>query len=341
MTSASAVVCERLSKIYRSPLGRGGVTALSGLDLRVPAGQTFGLLGPNGAGKTTLVKLLLAIAFPTAGRAAVLDRPPGDVRAKARIGYLPENHRYPPHLTAEQVLHHFGRLSGMGREERTRRVSALLRRVRMEEWSRVRVHKYSKGMMQRLGMAQAILNEPDLLILDEPTDGVDPIGRREIRDLLLEQKARGATIFLNSHLLSEVERLCDRVAILKDGVLLREGQVADLTRQKSVFEVDVRPTAPGVLEAIAPRVPGLAIVPPIGAGAAAGGGPAPVTGPATGAGPAPLPRLQRLELSGDVPALNRAIDTLRGQGVEIAAIQPRRDSLEDVFIRVLEEGETQ
>jgi ABC-2 type transport system ATP-binding protein len=277
----------------------------------VPRGRTFGLLGPNGAGKTTLVKLLLAIAFPTSGTASVLGRPPGDVRAKERIGYLPENHRYPPHLTGEQVLHHFGRLSGLREPDRSRRIEKLLRRVRMEEWRGVRVHKYSKGMMQRLGMAQAILNDPDLLILDEPTDGVDPIGRREIRDLLLEQKERGATIFLNSHLLSEVERLCDRVAILKEGVLLREGLVSDLTRPRSAWQIDVRPAAPGVLESLTPDVPDLR---PAGAG---------------------------LELSGDVPALNRAIDALRGRGVEIVAVVPRRDSLEDVFIRVLEEGEPQ
>jgi len=307
------------------------VVALAGLDLRVPAGQTFGLLGPNGAGKTTLVKLLLAIAFPTSGRAKVLDRPPGNVRAKARIGYLPENHRYPPHLTGEQVLHHFGRLSGLAREERSRRVTTLLRRVRMEEWSGVRVHKYSKGMMQRLGMAQAILNEPELLILDEPTDGVDPIGRREIRDLLLEQRERGATIFLNSHLLSEVERLCDRVAILKDGVLRREGRVEDLTRPKSAFQIEVRSASPGVLEAVAARVPGLTVAENAGPGGLPGG-----------AGPGATSfRGTWLELSGDVPALNGAIDALRRQGVEIASIQPRRDSLEDVFVRVLEEGEPQ
>ena len=300
-----------LAKVYRAPLARGGVMALRGLDLVVPRGRTFGLLGPNGAGKTTLVKLLLAIAFPTSGSATVLGRPPGDVRAKERIGYLPENHRYPPHLTGEQLLHHFGRLSGLRQPERSRRIEALLRRVRMEEWRGVRVHKYSKGMMQRLGMAQAILSEPDLLILDEPTDGVDPIGRREIRDLLIEQKERGATIFLNSHLLSEVERLCDRVAILKEGVLLREGLVSDLTRPRSAWQIDVRPAAAAILESVVHDLPDLR---PAGAG---------------------------LELSGDVAALNRGIDALRGRGVEIVAVAPRRDSLEDVFIRVLEEGEPQ
>ncbi|HEV8700754.1 MAG TPA: ABC transporter ATP-binding protein [Candidatus Polarisedimenticolia bacterium] len=290
-------------------MGRGGVVALKGLDLVVPRGETFGLLGPNGAGKTTLVKLLLGIAFPSAGKGSVLGRPTGDVPTRRRVGYLPENHRYPPHLTGEQVLHHFGRLSGLRRPERARRVDALLRRVRMEEWRAVRVHKYSKGMMQRLGMAQAILNEPELLILDEPTDGVDPIGRREIRDLLLEQKARGATIFLNSHLLSEVERLCDRVAILNEGALLREGSVAELTRPQSAWQIDARPAAPDTIQAACRRVPGASV--------------------AEG----------RVQILGDVAALNALIDALRGQGVEILSITPRRDSLEDVFVKVLSEGE--
>jgi ABC-2 type transport system ATP-binding protein len=288
--------------------------ALKGLDLVVPRGQTFGLLGPNGAGKTTLVKLLLGIAFPTSGKASVLGRPIGDVPTRQRVGYLPENHRYPSHLTGEQVLHHFGRLSGLRRPERARRVDALLRRVRMEEWRSVRVHKYSKGMMQRLGMAQAILNDPDLLILDEPTDGVDPIGRREIRDLLLEQKARGATIFLNSHLLSEVERLCDRVAILNEGTLLREGSVADLTRSQSAWRIDVRPpavtpAAAEALQAACRRVPGASV--------AEGG----------------------VQVLGDAAALNALIDALRAQRTEILAVTPRRDSLEDVFVKILNEGE--
>ncbi len=208
------------------------------------------------------------------------------------------------------MLHHFGRLSGLRLPERARRVDALLRRVRMEEWRSVRVHKYSKGMMQRLGMAQAILNDPDLLILDEPTDGVDPIGRREIRDLLLEQKARGATIFLNSHLLSEVERLCDRVAILNEGTLLREGSVADLTRAQAAWQLEVRPASSEALLAACRRVPGASV--------------------AEG----------RVQVLGDVAALNALIDALRGQGVEILAVTPRRDSLEDVFVKILNEGET-
>jgi ABC-2 type transport system ATP-binding protein len=281
-----------------------------GLDLRVPRGEVFGLLGPNGAGKTTLVKLLLAIARPSRGAARVLGRRPGDVRAKERIGYLPENHRYPPHLTGEQVLHYFGMLSGIRRPERRRRVEALLSRVRMEEWRATRLSKYSKGMLQRLGMAQALLNEPELLILDEPTDGVDPIGRREIRDLLLEQKQRGVTIFLNSHLLSEVERICDRVAILKEGRLVRQGVVEDLTRPRSVYDIEARGLRPETLARLAGAAPGLRAVE------------------------------GRLELAGDLPVLNRVIDALRADGVQIDAILPRKESLEDVFVKVVGEGET-
>ena len=281
--------------------------ALQELSLEVERGSVFGLLGPNGAGKTTLAKLLLGIASPTRGRATVLGRPPGDVEAKARIGYLPENHRYPSHLTGEQVLHYFGCLSGMGSATRARRVEDLLRRVRMEEWRRVRVSRYSKGMMQRLGMAQAILNEPDFLLLDEPTDGVDPIGRREIRDLLLEQRERGATVFLNSHLLSEVERVCDRVAILKDGRMVREGRVDDLTRARSVYEIVVRALKPEIVPALHAAVPDVTL------------------------------KGNRLEAATDEEGLNRLIDALRQRGVVITAVLPGRESLEEVFVKVIGE----
>jgi ABC-2 type transport system ATP-binding protein len=287
------------------------VRALQGIDLEVPRGSVFGLLGPNGAGKTTLVKVLLGIAFPSGGSATILGRPPGDVRAKARIGYLPENHRYPAHLTGAQILHHFGRLSAIREPDRSQRVAALLRRVRMEEWSTTRSIKYSKGMMQRLGMAQAVLNEPELLILDEPTDGVDPIGRHELRDLVLEQKKRGATIFLNSHLLSEVERLCDRVAILKEGRLVRQGTIEELTRRTEVHTIELRGIERPRLEALIADVEGLQELSAV---------------EETG---------HRLEVGGDLAALNRAIDAIRAAGASIVSIAPRRDSLEDVFVRVV------
>ncbi|MCZ6695622.1 MAG: ABC transporter ATP-binding protein [Acidobacteria bacterium] len=291
--------------------------ALQGIDLQIPRGSVFGLLGPNGAGKTTLVKILLGIAFPSGGSASVLGKPPGDVSALARIGYLPENHRYPAHLTGEQVLHHFGRLSGIRQPERGRRVTEMLRRVRLEEWRGTRTHKYSKGMMQRLGMAQAVLNEPDLLILDEPTDGVDPIGRHELRDLVLEQQRRGATIFLNSHLLSEVERLCDRVAILKQGRLVRHGTLDDLTRGTEGHEVIVRGLGPDRLDKLIVENPGLKAVEERSGG-----------------------EDRRLRLAGDLDALNRLIDRLRVAGASIVSVLPARDSLEDVFVKVVGEEDS-
>ena len=310
--------------------------ALSALDLKVPRGAVFGLLGPNGAGKTTLVKLALGIAFPTGGRVTVLDRPAGDVETRARVGYLPENHRYPAHLTGEQTLYFFGRLSGLGDPELGRRVELLLKRVKLEDWRATPVRKYSKGMMQRLGMAQAILNEPDLLILDEPTDGVDPVGRREIRDLLLEQKDRGATIFLNSHLLSEVERVCDRVAILKGGRLVREGQVEDLTRVSSLFELEAHGASRERLLGLAARFPGLVIAPP--APPAAGAAPERASAPgAAGRPTADDPVI--LTFPGGHADLNRLIDVLRSEQVSIASVRPRRDSLEEVFVRVVSDGE--
>jgi ABC-2 type transport system ATP-binding protein len=295
------------------------VRALDGLDLKVPLGSVFGLLGPNGAGKTTLVKMALGIAHPTGGTVRILGRPGGDVAVRARIGYLPENHRYPAHLTGAQVLDFFGRLSGLREPDRSVRVEGLLRRVRMEDWRSTPVRKYSKGMMQRLGLAQAILNDPDFLILDEPTDGVDPVGRREIRDLLLEQKARGATIFLNSHLLSEVERLCDRVAILKSGKLVREGGVEELTRPKSAWEIDLRASNAAVVTAIVAATPGLRPMPP-----------------AAGASP---PGSATLEFEGAPEEMNRAIDALRAGGVSIDGVRPRRESLEEVFVKVIRDGE--
>jgi ABC-2 type transport system ATP-binding protein len=313
-----ALVAEGLSKTYRSGMGRRPVQALDRLDLRVARGTVFGLLGPNGAGKTTLVKVALGIARATSGRVEVLGRPAGDVPVRARIGYLPENHRYPAHLSGAQVLHFFGQLSGLGEPERSKRVEALLRRVRMDEWRDTPVRRYSKGMMQRLGMAQAILNEPDLLILDEPTDGVDPVGRREIRDLLLEQKARGATIFLNSHLLSEVERLCDRVAILKEGRLVREGHVDDLTRgAANVWEIDVQGADEARLSAALAQA-GRPLPPPV---------------------PGAAPGLRTVAVTGGTDDLNRTIDALRAAGLTIAAVRARRESLEDVFVKIVRDGE--
>lgn len=209
------------------------IVALDGVSFDVGEGEIFGLLGPNGAGKTTLVKILLGITYPTSGSGKLFDKDLNDVAIKARMGYLPENHSFPNYFTGEQVLNYYGRLSGMNPDELKRKTDEYLNLVGMSEWRKIKIRKYSKGMMQRIGLAQAMINNPDLIFLDEPTDGVDPIGRKEIRDVLLTLKSQGKTIFLNSHLLSEIEMICDRVAILNKGVLVKEGRVEDITSTDS------------------------------------------------------------------------------------------------------------
>lgn len=205
------------------------IKALEKVSFNVGNGEIFGLLGPNGAGKTTLVKILLGITFSTEGSAMIFDKPVTNVNVKKRIGYLPENHKFPNYLTGEQVIDYFGKLSGLKKSDLDKSTYKYLKMVGMDEWGTTKIKKYSKGMLQRLGLAQAMISNPDLIFLDEPTDGVDPIGRKEIRDVLLDLKNQGKTIFLNSHLLSEIELICDKVAILNKGELITVGSVADIT----------------------------------------------------------------------------------------------------------------
>jgi len=228
-----------LSKVYSAKFSKQKVNALNNFTFSVNEGEIFGLLGPNGAGKTTLIKILLAIVFPTSGSGKIFGQQLTDHAWKSKIGYLPENHKFPLYLTGEQVLEFYGGLSGSKDPSMiTKKIPELMEAMKHGEWKKVKVKKYSKGMLQRLGLAQAMLNDPDLLFLDEPTDGVDPIGRKEIRDLLLDLKHKGKTIFLNSHLLSEVELICDRVAILNKGDLIKEGSVDELTRAENVFIIE-------------------------------------------------------------------------------------------------------
>jgi len=203
--------------------------ALNGVSLEVEPGTVFSLLGQNGAGKTTLIKILLGILKASSGSAEVLGHAAGSVTSRARIGYLPEDHRFPEYHTGPSLLDFYGGLAGIGRQERKKKVGFWMDRVGLAGREKVRIRGYSKGMKQRIGLAQAFFHDPDLVFLDEPTDGVDPVGRREIRDLMLEMKQQGKTIFLNSHLLGEVERISDRVAILNKGSLIRMGSVAELT----------------------------------------------------------------------------------------------------------------
>jgi ABC-2 type transport system ATP-binding protein len=192
----------------------------------------FGLLGPNGAGKTTLVKLLLGVLRPTSGGARLLGRSIRTPSARREVGFLPEGHRFPRYLTAERALWLYGQLSGYRGPELRREIDEKLEQVGLAAWRKRKLKTFSKGMLQRLGLAQAMLGHPRIVFLDEPTDGVDPVGRVEIRDLLVALQARGCTVFLNSHLLSEVEQVCDRVAILTHGRVAREGTVEELTREQ-------------------------------------------------------------------------------------------------------------
>lgn len=229
---SEAVIDTRdLQKQYRE------VQALKGVTVRVGPGQIYGLLGQNGAGKSTLIKILLGIVKKTNGEAQLLGKPAGDRAIRQRVGYLPEDHQFPGYHTAASLLDVYGRLYGMTASERKKRSDEACEIVGIRKRMNDKVRTYSKGMKQRLGIAQAFFHDPDVIFLDEPTDGVDPVGRREIRDLLTTLKHQGRTIFINSHLLGEVELICDRVAILQRGELVREGTVAELTKQEGRFEL--------------------------------------------------------------------------------------------------------
>ena len=231
MSSDFAIETEALQKVYRSRWGGREIRAVTDLTLRVPTGVKFGLLGPNGAGKTTFVKMLLSAVNPTSGSARLFGNDARIPESRRPVGYLPENHRFPTYLTGAGMLDFYAALSGLDAVTRKRRIPSLLAQVGLETWGDILIKKYSKGMLQRLGLAQALIHQPRLLILDEPTDGVDPVGRREIRDVLNGLTGTGVTIFINSHLLQEVESFCEYVAILSKGQLALEGRVANLVAQ--------------------------------------------------------------------------------------------------------------
>jgi ABC-2 type transport system ATP-binding protein len=224
-----AIETEGLTKVFRKNFSKTEFRAVDGISLRIEPGTTFGLLGPNGAGKTTFVKMLLSCAHPTAGVAKVFGQVTQKTSAREPIGYLPENHRFPTYMTAHGMLDFYGALSGMDSASRKRRIPELLELVGLGQWGNTRIGKYSKGMLQRVGLAQALIHEPRLLVLDEPSDGVDPVGRRQIRDILEALEKKGVTIFLNSHLLVEVELFCRDVAIINKGKVALQGKVTDLT----------------------------------------------------------------------------------------------------------------
>lgn len=227
-----------LTKVYRTGMRKGDIVALDNLSLSIGTGEIFGLLGPNGAGKTTLFKVLLSITAGTSGVAKLFGRPPSDPRSRMQIGYLPENHRFPNHLTGLGLLEFTARMYGMPPSQYDHRAEELLEMVGMTKWADAKIRNYSKGMGQRIGLAQAMISDPDVLLLDEPTDGVDPLGKIELRKVMERIRADGKTIILNSHLLSEVESVADRVAILSRGRLVRLGTVEELTSRKSQYDIE-------------------------------------------------------------------------------------------------------
>jgi ABC-2 type transport system ATP-binding protein len=228
--------------------------ALDRLSLAVEPGEVFGFLGPNGAGKTTTLKLLMQLVFPTSGHAAILGQPVGDLRVRRRIGFLPENPYFYDNLTAEELLNYFAGLFDLPPAERSRRVTALLDQVGLGAERRLQLRKYSKGMVQRVGIAQALVNDPEVIFLDEPMSGLDPLGRRDIRALILRLRDAGKTIFFSSHILADAETLCSRVAIVAGGRLATSGRLADMAGYEvRGWEVVMAAVSPGVLESSAGR----------------------------------------------------------------------------------------
>jgi len=240
IASDAVISIDRLAKTYRRQLWSGGaIAALRGVSLEVRRGEVFGLLGPNGAGKTTLIKILLGVVRASSGCANLFDQPAGSIEARSQVGYLPESLRIEWHHTARSALHFYGKMSRLDSSVIAERIDPLLKLVGLDGRDREPVRRFSKGMYQRLGLAQALLHDPDLLILDEPTDGLDPVGRSEVRRLLMELKQRGKTIFLNSHILQEVELVCDRVAIMSKGQVRGVGSIEELTNKPGGREVVV------------------------------------------------------------------------------------------------------
>ncbi len=277
--------------------------------MRVDRGEIFGLLGPNGAGKSTLVKILMTVIRASHIEGEMLGKPVGHMETLRRVGYLPEHHRFPPYLTAEQLLHYYGGLEGMRRSERRSRIGELLDLAGMTAWRHKKVGSFSKGMQQRVGIAQTLMHSPELLLLDEPTDGVDPVGRREIRELLLHLQSEGHTVLVNSHILAELEPLCSQVAILAKGTVAREGSLKELTADSQRWELDCTGDTPQWLASFA----GLR------AETVTGG--------------------VRLSLPGnDEATMQHILDRVRADERSIRRIDQVGESLEELFMRSLDES---
>ncbi|MBA3963181.1 MAG: ABC transporter ATP-binding protein [Chthoniobacterales bacterium] len=249
-----AVAVRSLTKVFPIPFRRTKLVAVRGLDLEVAPGQVYGLLGPNGSGKSTTLKIILGLVSPTSGSTAIFGRDSREVGSREAVGFLPENPYFYKYLTGAETLRFYGKLCGLRGSALKNRVEELLHLVGLQDARDRRLGGYSKGMLQRIGLAQALLQEPRLVVLDEPTAGVDPAGSRDIRDLILDLKRRGITVLLSSHLLAQVQEICDRVGILAHGLLVREGRVEDLLAIEDQTELILQNATPEVLAQIAALV---------------------------------------------------------------------------------------
>ena len=312
---SAAISIDGLTKDYQVGFWRKRpYRALDGLSLEVQPGEIFGFLGPNGAGKTTTLKLLMQLIFPTSGRAEILGRPVGDVGARQRIGYLPENPYFYDYLTAEELLQYFANLFGYSRSEARTRAARLLDRVGIgAERRRQQLRKYSKGMIQRVGIAQTLLNDPEVIFLDEPMSGLDPLGRRQVRSLILELRDQGRTVFFSSHILSDAEALCSRVAVVAGGRLAATGRLSDmLAFEIRGWELVIADLRPEVLARITGELQKTTEI---------------------------SPQRYALELPLQVPP-ERMLADLTATGARLVSLNPIRDTLEDFFVRrVAEVGE--
>jgi ABC-2 type transport system ATP-binding protein len=302
-----AIRVEELTKDYSIGFWRKRpYRALDRLTLTIEPGEVFGFLGPNGAGKTTTLKLLMQLIFPTTGTAEILGRPVGHVATRQRIGYLPENPYFYDYLTAEELLDYFAKLFGYSPADRKARVSAMLDRVGIGAERRLQLRKFSKGMVQRVGIAQALINDPEVIFLDEPMSGLDPLGRREVRALILELRDQGRTIFFSSHILADAEALCSRVAVVAGGRLAASGRLSEmLAFEVRGWELVMSDVSPEVRDRLAPKVPRIT---EISAGRYA------------------------IEIGLDQPP-DRLLAELTAAGAKLVSINPVRDTLEDFFVR--------
>ena len=245
-----AVAVRGLTKTFPVPFHRQSIIAVRDLDLRVESGEVYGLLGPNGSGKSTTLKIILGLVSPTRGRTEIFGRDSRLVESREAVGFLPENPYFYKYLTGEETLRFFGRLCGLGGALLKSRINELLNLVGLTKARKRRLGTYSKGMLQRIGLAQALIHDPKLVVLDEPTAGVDPAGSREIRDLILDLRRRGITVLLSSHLLAQAQEICDRVGILADGVLVREGRLQELIAIENQSELVIADASPPLIDEI-------------------------------------------------------------------------------------------